>query len=105
MINKGLLYSSGRYTQYFIVTYNGEESEKVHIKPGSETNKQTKKNLGQEDPLEEGMATHSSILAWRTPWTGEPGGLRSTGSQRAGHNGSYRGHTQQFAEHPKLTEH
>ena len=41
---------------------------------------------GQEDPLEEGMATHSSILAWRVPWTEEPGGLQSTGSQRAGHN-------------------
>ena len=38
-------------------------------------------SLGQEDPLEEGMATHSSILAWRIPWTEEPGGLWSTGSQ------------------------
>ena len=37
--------------------------------------------LGQEDPLEEGMAAHSRILAWRTPWTEEPGGLQSTGSQ------------------------
>ena len=37
--------------------------------------------LGQEDPLEEGMATHSSILAWRIPWTEEPGGLQSMGSQ------------------------
>ena len=37
--------------------------------------------LGQEDPLEEGMATHSSILAWRVPWTEEPGGLQSVGSQ------------------------
>ena len=35
-----------------------------------------------EDPLEEGMATHSSILAWRIPWTEEPGGLQSMGSQR-----------------------
>ena len=35
---------------------------------------------GQEDPLEEGMATHSSILAWRIPWTEEPGGLQSIGS-------------------------
>ena len=41
---------------------------------------------GWEDPLEEGMATHSSILAWRTPWTEEPGGLQSTGSQRVGHD-------------------
>ena len=42
--------------------------------------------LGQEDPLEEGIATHSSILAWRIPWTKEPGGLTSIGSQRVGHN-------------------
>ena len=38
-------------------------------------------SLGQEDPLEERMATHSSILAWRIPWTEEPGGLQSIGSQ------------------------
>ena len=43
-------------------------------------------SLGWEDPLEEGMATHSSILAWRIPWTEEPGRLQSTGSQNAGHN-------------------
>ena len=42
--------------------------------------------LGQEDSLERGMATHSSILAWRIPWTEEPGGLQSMGLQRAGHN-------------------
>ena len=42
--------------------------------------------LGQEDPLEKGMATHSSTLAWRIPWTEEPGGLQSRGSQRAGHD-------------------
>ena len=47
--------------------------------PGSET-------LGWEDLLEKGMAPHSSILAWRVPWTGEPGGLQSMGSQRVGHN-------------------
>ena len=39
------------------------------------------RSLGQEDPLEEGMATHSSILAWRIPWTEEPGELQSMGSQ------------------------
>ena len=38
-------------------------------------------SLGWEDPLEEGIATHSSILAWRTPWTEEPGGLQSMGLQ------------------------
>ena len=38
------------------------------------------RSLGQEDPREEGMATHSSILAWRMPWTEDPGGLQSIGS-------------------------
>ena len=46
------------------------------------------RSLGWEDPLEEGMATHSSILAWRIPWTEEPGGLQSRGSQRVGHDWS-----------------
>ena len=44
------------------------------------------RSLGWEDPLEEGMVTHSSILAWRIPWTKEPGGLQSMGSQRAIHD-------------------
>ena len=43
-------------------------------------------SLGREDPLEEEMATHSSILAWRIPWTEEPGGLQSTASRRVGHD-------------------
>ena len=43
-------------------------------------------SLGWEDPLEEGTATHSSILAWRVSWTEEPGRLQSMGSQRAGHD-------------------
>ena len=43
-------------------------------------------SLGWEDPLEEGMATHSSILAWRITWTEQPGGLQSIWSQRVGHN-------------------
>jgi len=43
-------------------------------------------SLGREDPLEKEMATHSSILAWRIPWTEEPGGLQSTGLQRVGHD-------------------
>ena len=41
---------------------------------------------GWEDPLEKGKATHSGILAWRIPWTGEPGGLQSMGSQRVRHD-------------------
>ena len=44
------------------------------------------RSLGQEDPLEKEMATHSSILAWRIPWTKEPGRLQYMGPQRFGHN-------------------
>ena len=44
------------------------------------------RSLVWEDPLEEEMATHSSILGWRIPWTEEPGGLQSMGSQRVGHD-------------------
>ena len=43
-------------------------------------------SLGQEEPLEEERAIHSSILAWEIPWTEEPGGLQSRGLQRVGHN-------------------
>ena len=43
-------------------------------------------SLSREDPLEGGMATHSCILAWRIPWIEEPGGLRSMGSNRVGHD-------------------
>ena len=43
-------------------------------------------SLGLEDPLEKDMATHSRILAWEIPWTGESGGLQSMGSQRVGHD-------------------
>ena len=45
--------------------------------------------LGQEDPLEKGMATHSRILAWRLPWTEEPGGLQSVGSQSRTRRSNY----------------
>ena len=54
-----------------------------HLPPMRETWVQS---MGREDPLEKEMATHSSILAWRIPWTEEPGRLQSTGSQRVGHN-------------------
>ena len=46
-----------------------------------ETQETRVRSLGREDPVEEGMATHSNILAWRIPWTEEPGGLQSMGSQ------------------------
>jgi len=44
------------------------------------------RSLGQEDPLKEAMATHSSILAWKIPWIEEPGELQSMGLQRVGHD-------------------
>ena len=54
--------------------------------------------LDQEDPLENGMVTHSSILAWRIPWTKEPCGLQSMGSQRVGHNWATNTHTHALYE-------
>ena len=54
-----------------------------HLPPVRETQVQS---LGWEDPLEKEMATHSNILAWRIPWTEEPAGLQSTGTQRVGHD-------------------
>ena len=54
-----------------------------HLPTMSETQVQS---LGREDPLEKDMATHSSILAWKIPWTEEPGGLQSMGLQRVGHD-------------------
>ena len=44
------------------------------------------RSLSREDPLEKGMAAHSNMLAWRIPWTEEPGKLQSMGSQRVGHD-------------------
>ena len=51
-----------------------------------ETQEMQVQSLGQVDPLEKEMATHSNILAWKIPWTEESGGLQSQGSQRVGHN-------------------
>ena len=51
-----------------------------------ETEQTWVRSPGQEDPLKEGMATYSSILVWRIPWTAEPGGLQSMGSQRVRHD-------------------
>ena len=59
--------------------------------------------LGWEDPLQKGMTTHSSSLAWRIPWTEESGGLKSMGSQRVGHDWATKTHTHNFksSEEPK----
>ena len=54
--------------------------------PMQETSETLVQSLGQEDPLEEGMETHSSILAWKIPWTEEPGGLQSMELQRVRDN-------------------
>ena len=59
------------------------------------------RTLGQEDPWEEKMVTHSSILAWRTPWTEEPGGLQSMQLQRVGHIWAQAPH---FFTHPAVTD-
>ena len=60
------------------------------------------RSLGQEDPLEEEMATHSSILAWKILWTEEPCGLQFTGSQRVGHNWAHT-HTHHWnSKHAKV---
>ena len=57
-----------------------------NLLPMQETKEMHVQSLGQEDPLEEEMAIHSCILAWRIRWTEEPGGLQSIGSQRVGHD-------------------
>ena len=62
-----------------------------------ETQETRVRSLGQENPLEAGMTTHSSILGWRIPWTGEPGGLQSIQSQRVRHDWSDWAHSQSFS--------
>ena len=59
-------------------------------------------SLGREDALEKGMATHSSILAWRIPWTEEPGGLQSMGSQRVGQDSATNTTTTDFIDNSVL---
>ena len=54
--------------------------------PLQETQEMQVRSLGWEDPLEEGMATHSGILSWEIPWREQPGGLQSMGSQRVRHD-------------------
>ena len=54
--------------------------------PMQETQEMQLRSPGREDPPEEEMAAHSSVLAWRIPWTEEPGGLDSVGSRRVGHD-------------------
>ena len=73
--------------QLLLVSSELEASLVAHMVKNLPTIQETKvRSLGQEDPLEKGMATHSSIPAWRIPWTDEPGGLQSMRLQRVGHD-------------------
>ena len=65
---------------------NSLVAQMVKNLPARQNQKKPVRSLDQEDPLEKGLATHSSILASRIPWSEEPGGLQSIGSQRVGHN-------------------
>ena len=75
------------YGRYYIRTLGCPCGLVVKNLPLMEEPQETQlQSMGREDPLEEGMATHSSILVWRIPWTEEPGVLQSMGLQRIGHN-------------------
>ena len=68
----------------FISTWSSQVEK--HVPAMQETQETWVRSRVQEEPVEKGMATHSSILAWETPWTEEPGGLQYKGLQRVGHN-------------------
>ena len=80
------------YTRMHTYTYThsgfpgGSSGREPGCLPGDITNADSILGSGWEDLLEEGMATHSRVLAWRIPWTEEPGGLQSKGSQRVAHD-------------------
>ena len=76
-----------------VQSLGGEDPPPHHPEKGSSDDKHLPtmqetwvRSLGREDPLEKEMATHSRTLAWKIPWTEEPGGLQSMGLQRGGHN-------------------
>ena len=75
------------YSSYTSLTQASQVALEVKDPPtnSGDTEMQVQ-SLGQEDPLEGGVATHPSILVWRIPWTEEPGGLQSTDQQRLGHD-------------------
>ena len=71
------------------ISWASQEAQWVRNLPAMQEMQETQiRSLGGEDPLEEGMATHSNIIAWRIPWTEEPGRLQSMGSQRVRHDWS-----------------
>ena len=82
-----LLCSSQHINNWSNLTPNSEGSPMAQMVKNPPTMQETRvQSLGWEDPLEKGMATHSSILAWRIPWTEKPDGLQSMGWQRVRHN-------------------
>ena len=79
---------SSSFVEILLLTYRASLMAQVvkNLPTMKETQETQVQFLGQDDPLEEGMATHFSILAWRILWTEEPGRLQSRASQRAGHS-------------------
>ena len=72
------------YSEIFMYTYGASQVALMVKNLPTKAGDRRRRLPGQEDPLEEGMATHPSILTWRIPWTGKPGGLQSVGSQELG---------------------
>ena len=80
-------HTSGQILKSLCLTLGFSGGSVVKNPPVMQESQETQvRSLGWEDPLKEEMATHSSILAWRIPWTEEPGGLHSVRLQRAGHD-------------------
>ena len=74
------------YTHTYVHTHFPGDSVVKNPPAMQELQETWVRSLGGEDPLEQGLAAHSSVLAWRVPWTEEPGGSQSTGLQRIRHN-------------------
>ena len=81
-----LLYFTAQHCHSCHNCFPGGSAGKRTHPPMQEAQEMQVRSLGQEDTWEKGMATHSTILAWRVSWTEEPGELQSMGSQRVGHS-------------------
>ena len=88
LLTKGLVLGwNSKWLEFFLFQFANQVSQWVKNPPAmQETQEMRVRSLGQEESLEEGMATHSSILAWRISWTEEPGRLQFIGSQQVGQN-------------------